>query len=308
MVINAVDELSHPHTDHPQWRESMWYCFQMPEHNMGGAFYYNYMPNVATPYASFSFYLAKGIPGEPNSPHYIFQKQFDIPTAEWDDLRLGDFAHYKRIEPLKRWHISIHDGSRMDAEIDATFFAGAWHYIDNLHETPKYLAGDRYHRPWKATGEFVLDGVRYELNHTGDADHSWGPRVWEPLYKSKYIAGQCGEKFAFHAFSGVSLDGGVYPYGFVWDGTKMSAISDLEITPAYGVNGIQESIVMNIVDNERRLTRVEGTSFCAHPTDRETVWNNDCYASFNVNSGQYSGSGILSFYWNREYYRNVFGR
>ncbi|MFN0147041.1 MAG: hypothetical protein ACKVT1_11055 [Dehalococcoidia bacterium] len=280
----------------------------MPEHKMGGAFYYSYMPNVANPTASFSFYLVKGIGNEPNAPLYHFSTQIPIPESDWDDLKIGDVAHYKRVDALRRWHISIHDGKRMDAEIDADFFAGAWHYIDNTFETPKYLAGDRYHRPWKATGTMVLDGTRYDLNHTGDADHSWGPRVWEPLYKSKYMAGQCGTDFAFHAFSGVALDGGVFPYGFIWDGKKMSPISGLEVTPRYGRNGVQEGVVMNIIDSETRLTRVEGTSFCAHMTDHGSVWNNDCYADFTINDGQYTGSGILSYYWNRDYYRNVFGR
>jgi hypothetical protein len=308
MVISAHDELRHPKTDNPLWRESMWYCFDMPDLEMGGAFYYSYMPNTDDPTASFSVYLTKGMQREPNKTFYSFAKTMPIPDAEWNDLKLGDYAHYKCIEPLKKWHISIHDGSRLDAEIDAEFFAGGWHYIDNTFETPKYLAGDRYHRPWKMTGEMVLDGQKIDLNYTGDADHSWGPRVWEPLYKSKYTAGQCGTDFAFHAFSGVALDGGVFPYGFVWDGRKMSPISGLEITPHYGPDGIQESIVMNIVDNESRMTRVEGTSFCSSPTERGPVWNNDCYANFTVNGGQFQGSGILSFYWNRDYYRNVFGR
>ncbi|HEY2750237.1 DUF7064 domain-containing protein [Phenylobacterium sp.] len=308
MVLRANDELRHPSTLLPEWRESMWYCFDMPEYEMGGAIYYAYNPNAPTPFASISAYITKGWVREPNNILYSWRREVPIPDAEWDDLKVAGVAHYKRIEPLKKWTLSFHDGERFDFDVEIDLFAGNWHYIDNWHETPKYLAGDRYHRPYAAQGEMVLDGKRYALNMTGDSDHSWGPRRWEPLYKSKYIAGQCGRDWAFHAFEGVALDGGVFPYGFIWDGQRMSPISKLEICPDYDADGIQRGIVMNIVDNEDRMTRIEGQTFCSYPSERDTVWNNDCYYRFTVNGGEHEGSGILSFYWNRDYYHRVMRR
>ena len=305
MVLRADDELRHPSTGRPGWRESMWYCFDLPEHEMGGAIYYAYYPHEPKPHCTLFAYLTRGWNREPNKLLYQFSRELPIPDSDWDDMKVGNFAHYRRIEPLKRWTLSFHVGERFDVDVEIDLFAGNWHYIDNWHETPKYLAGDRYHRPYHATGEMVLDGQRYALDMTGDSDHSWGPRRWEPLYKSKYIAGQCGREWAFQAFEGVALDGGVFPYGFIWDGQKMSPISKLEICPNYDEDGIQRSIGMNIVDNEDRLTRIEGQSFCSAPTETETVWNNDCYHRFVVNGGEREGSGILSFYWNRDYYHRV---
>jgi hypothetical protein len=65
---------------------------------------------------------------------------------------------------------------------------------------------------------------------------------------------------------------------------------------------------MNIVDNEARHTRVQGTCFASAPTETANVSNNDCYFMFTVNDGEHTGSGILSFYWNREYYHRVMRR
>lgn len=308
MVLRADDELRHPSSDLPEWRESMWYCFDMPEYEMGGAIYYSYQPNLEEPSCNISAYLCKGMERQPNKLHFSHKQTLSIPDSDWDDLRVGDIAHYRRIEPLKRWHISYRDGKRFTFEMEVDVVGGNWHYIDNLHETPKYLAGDRYHRPYSAKGEMTLDGKRYQLDMTGDSDHSWGPRRWGPLYKSKYIAGQCGRDWAFQAFEGVALDGGVFPYGFVWDGSRMSPISKLEIAPDYDDDGIQTGIAMNIVDNESRLTRIEGKSFCSAPTEHEDVWNNDTYYRFTVNRGEREGSGILSFYWNRDYYHRVMRR
>lgn len=307
MVIRADDELRHPASEERDWRESMWYCFDMPEHKMGGALYYSYMPNIEKPGAQLSLYLIKGWTREPNQLLYSYQREFPIPDEEWDDLKVAA-AHYKRVDPLKRWQISFHDGDRIDLEMDIDLYADNWHYIDNVFETPKYLAGDRYHRPFAAEGEMVLDGQRYALDLTGDSDHSWGPRRWGPLYKSKYITGQCGRGWAFQVFEGVALDGGVFPYGFVWDGKRMSPITGLGIAPDYDEDGIQRGLTMNIVDNEERLTRVEGTSFCSGPTEWDDVFNNDTYFNFEINGGEHRGSGIMSFYWNRDYYHRVLKR
>ena len=308
MVLRADDELRHPSTDLPEWRESMWYCFQMPEYEMGGAIYYSYMPNAPKPSASYSVYLTKGWQREPNKLLYQFVKEVPIPDAEWSDLKVDGKLHYKRIDPLKRWNITFDDGDRLALDFDIDIFGGNWHYIDNTYETPKYLAGDRYHRPYAAKGELRLDGKTYKIDMTGDSDHSWGPRRWEPLYKSKYIAGQCGRDWAFHAFEGVALDGGVFPYGFVYDGKRMTPITNLEICPDYDRDGIQRGIVMNIVDANARLSRVEGKCFTSAPTEREAVWNNDCYFNFEVDGGAHKGSGILSFFWNRDYYRKILKR
>jgi hypothetical protein len=308
MVLRADDELRHPHTGIPEWRESQWYCFDMPEYEMGGAIYYAYTPNTPTPSARLIAYITRGWNREPNKLLYSFERDFPIPADEWDDLRVGGIARFKRLEPLKRWQLSFHDGQRLDFDIDVDLYAGNWHWIDNPLETPKCLAGDRYHRPYAGTGEMTLDGKRYALNFTGDSDHSWGPRRWGPLYKSKYVAGQCGRDWAMSFIEIVAADGGVIPYGFVWDGKRMSPISSVEITADYDEDGIHRGVVMNIVDDEARLTRVEGQCFATAPTETEAVSNRDCYFTFSVNRGQHAGSGILSFYWNPDYYRRVMRR
>ncbi len=308
MVLRADDELRHPHTDIPEWRESMWYCFDIPEKEMGGALYYSHMPNAAEPAAHLIMYLARGWNREPNTLLYQLDRKFKIPGNDWDDLDVGGVVHYKQIDPLKRWQIDYDDHERLKFSLDVDLFAGNWHYIDNLYETPKFLAGDRYHRPFAATGTMELDGETIPLNVTGDSDHSWGPRRWGPLYKSKYIAGQCGRDWAFQLMEVQLVDGALFPYGYMWDGKKLSPITKLEITPYYDEDGIQKSIVLNIVDNEERLSRVEGESFCSAPTETGDVWNNDTYFNFNVDGGKHHGSGILSFYWNRDYYHRVMKR
>tara|TARA_R110000782_G_scaffold270464_1_gene371419 strand:+ start:7955 stop:8887 length:933 start_codon:yes stop_codon:yes gene_type:complete len=308
MVLRADDELRHPHSEIAEWRESMWYCFDMPEYEMGGALYYSYMPNAPTPSARLIMYITKGWNTEPNTLLYHFDKEFPIPAEDWDDLDVGGIARFKRIEPLKKWEISFNDGKRLSFEFEADLYAGNWHYIDNLHETPKYLAGDRYHRPYAGKGKMVLDGKDYPLDFTGDSDHSWGPRRWGPLYKSKYIAGQCGQGWAFQLMEVEAFGGGLYPYGFIWDGTKMSPITKIEVTPKYDADGQHSAVVMNLVDDENRLTRIDGKCFASAPTEFNDVWNNDAYFNFEVNGGEHKGSGILSFYWNREYYHRVMRR
>ena len=308
MVIRADDELRHPATDLPEWRESQWYCFDVPELQLGGAIYYAYTPNTEKPSAKLIAYVTKGWNRKPNTLEYAFERDFPIGDQEWDDLDVGGILKMKRLDPLKRWHLAFADGERFRLDADIDLYAGNWHWIDNPYETPKFLAGDRYHRPYAARGQMMLDGKSFAVDLTGDSDHSWGPRRWGPLYKSKYIALQCGRQWAMSAIEIANADGSVTPHGFVWDGQRMSPISKMEVTAEYDEDGIHRSVVMNIVDNESRMTRVTGESFCSAPTETGDVHNNDCYCNFEVNGGQHRGSGILSFYWNLQYYHRVMNR
>jgi hypothetical protein len=308
MVLRADDELRHPHTDLPEWRESMWWCFDMPEYEMGGAIYYAYMPNGPRPGAKLITYITRGWNTERNRVLYTWEQELPIPEDEWDDLRFGQVAQFKRLEPLKRWRIALHDGKRLDLELEIDLFGGSWHWIDNPYETPKFLAGDRYHRPYLARGEMRLDGSRYPLNCSGDSDHSWGPRRWGPLYRSKYVAGQCGRDWAMSFIEIAAPDGSFRPYGFVWDGQRMSPVTSVEIAADYDADGLHRAALLNIVDSDNRLTRVEGACFANASTDYDTVSNNDCYFNFEVNRGEHRGSGILSFFWERDYYRRVLNR
>lgn len=305
MVLKADDELRHPSTDLPEWRESMWWCFDMPEYEMGGAIYYAYTPNTPQPVAKLIVYLTKGWVTERNAILYSFEREFPIPQDEWDHLRVGSVASFKRLEPLKKWAIAFDDGERLKMNLNIELFAGNWHWIDNWYETPKFLAGDRYHRPYAATGEMMLDGKTYPLKLTGDSDHSWGPRRWGPLYKSKYVAAQCGRDWAVSFIEIVDGAGAVRPYGFVYDGKRMSAISTLEIIGDYAADGQHRAVSMNIVDEEKRLTRVDAQCFASSPTAYGDVKNNDAYAIFDVNRGQHRGSGILSFFYNKDFYDAV---
>jgi hypothetical protein len=308
MVIRADDELRHPSSDVPEWRESMWYCFDAPEHAIGGAIYYAYTPNTASPSARLIAYITKGWNRTPNTLLYSFERDFPIPQQEWNDLDVGGICRFKRLEPLKRWQIGFNDRERMAINLDIDIIGNNWHWIDNVHETPHFLAGDRYHRAYSASGELTLDGTRYPLKVTGDSDHSWGPRRWGPLFKSKYVAGQCGRDWAISLIEILAADGSKRPYGFIWDGKRTSPISGLEITAEYDDDGIHRSVVMNVIDNENRMTRIEGRCFASAPTEKDDVFNVDTYFTFKVNDGQHEGSGILSFYWNREYFHKVMRR
>jgi len=286
----------------------MWWCFDMPEYEMGGAVYYAYMPNGPQQGAKLTAYITRGWNSERNRLLYSFEQELPIPDDEWDDLRCGKVAHFKRLEPLKRWQLAFHDGRRLDMDLEIDLFGGSWHWIDNPYETPKFLAGDRYHRPYLARGEMRLDGSRYPLSLTGDSDHSWGPRRWGPLYRSKYVAGQCSRDWAMSFIEIASIDGSFRPYGFVWDGQRMSPVTSVEIAADYDADGIHRAVLLNIVDADNRLTRVEGACFASAPTDYGAVSNNDCYFTFEVNRGEHRGSGILSFFWERDYYQRVLKR
>jgi hypothetical protein len=103
---------------------------------MRGAIYYAYTPNAPKPAAKLIVYLTRGWSREPNTLLYSFEKEFPIPTAEWDDLDVGGIARFKRLEPLKRWQIGFHDGKRLDIDLEVDLRRQL--ALDRqLYETPK---------------------------------------------------------------------------------------------------------------------------------------------------------------------------
>ena len=313
MAITADDELRHQPTDDPTWRESIWFCWQLPEHDLGASVSFNYRPNLAEPISHLRVYLCRGVECENNKPLYFRHEQLGMPTGDFDDLSVEPGFRLRRIGPLQGFHLRYDDGERLKFEYELRFFAGAYHWADGLYPPPVYL-GNRYHCPFTITGSFELDGRTYQVHHQGDHDHSWGTRPldWHALEKIKYVAGQFGPDLAFSIATTYGDQGGLFPHGFVWDGQEMTPVADVELANEYDRDGVQRRLLLNLVDTKGRLTQVRGEVFANFPTEASTVdnpvigtdyHNNDAFARMTI--GGREGSGIVSYYWGRDYYHRV---
>jgi len=295
MVIRADDELKHPAVDAADWQETLRYEFAMPNALLGGTLCYTYWPKAPKPFAKLSISLTRGWSGSSTGSLYLFDRVGPIPEEDLDDLAVGTVCRFKRLQPLKRWQVGFDDGDGCRLDLDVECYAGAWHWIDNHFETPRWLAADRYQVPFTAECQLKVDGQLFQGVVTGDFGHSWGTRRTSPTAKCKYIAGQCGSDWAMSFIEFVSEDGGKRPHGYLWDGLKFSSINNVEIVGHYDGEGVLRGALLNVVDEDARITRVVARGFAGASIKAEAVSSGDCYCEFEVNCGQHQGSGVLSF-------------
>jgi len=283
----------------------MWYCFGVPKLEIGCAIYYAYTPNASVPTAKFTAYLTRGWAHRGADVLYTLERTLPIPAEEWDDLDVAGLCRYRRLEPLKRWHISFADRPRLAFDLAVEIVGGNWHWIDHPYETPNFMSGDRYHRAFAGAGSIEIDGERHEISTTGDSDHSWGPRRWGSLSKCKYVAVQCGTEWSMSMVEVVDAIGRKRPYGHVWDGSCMTPITYAEIAAEYDEYGMQRKVFMNIVDERGTRTGIATRSYAAAPIVLGDGISNDCYVHADVEGISTPGVGVLSFYWDRTYYERV---
>jgi hypothetical protein len=315
MAITADDELRHQPTDEESWRESMWFCWQMPEHGIGSSMSFNYRPNTSQPGSNLRIAVCRGLESENNKPLYSRHDQPPLPEGDFDDFAFPPRFRMQRIGPLEGFRMQFDDQERLSFDYEIRFFAGAFHWADGVYPTPVYL-GNRYHCPFTIEGTLRLDGETFAVRHQGDHDHSWGTRPldWHVLEGTKYVAGQFGTSLAF-SIATTSGPDGVVPHGFVWDGSRLAAVSDVELANEYDEDGVQRRTWLNLVDVSGRLTQVTAEAFANYPTEQASVTgipavgtdyhNNDVYARMRVAGSDLEGSGIVSYYWGREYYHRV---
>jgi hypothetical protein len=272
MVLKASDELRHGWDDDPNWRESWYYNLSDPQNEIGVWLYYWVLPNqslktgmlvclyhgVATHADSTN--LAWRSPGHVlrgPGDSWVYCYKEDVPELvpnDVDDVTFGGFTMQRR-EALKTCRLAFQDGETARLELDCRFMTRPWDFADNIHPTPPWLAKNRYHRGWIASGEFVLEGRRYEINTSGDSDHSWGTRDGHifgennlKTYALQTPDGRLSVKAQLLGPAGHEL-----PRGYIAHGEDMQAVKTITERSRYDDNGQMYDIHLRVEDVTGRV-------------------------------------------------------
>ena len=272
MVLKASDELRHPWDSDPVWRESWYYNFSDPANEIGGWLYLWVVPNQPLKSGMLvSLYhgieesidsneLAWNAPGhlyQGKNGYWCYCYKEDVPQLieeDVDDVSLCGLT-MKRLEPLKHYYLGFRDGDNCSFDIDCQFMTRPWDFADNIHETPAWLAKNRYHRGWKADGEIVIGGKTYKLKTTGDSDHSWGKRdgtVFNQNHLKTYAIqtpdGSLSVKAQLLGPPGKEL-----PRGYIAYGEDMQAVKSIKESSRYTPSGMMHDITLRVEDVTGRV-------------------------------------------------------
>ena len=318
MVLSAKDELRHDWNDDYYWRESLYFNFADPVNEIGAWLYLWVLPNQEQKSGMLvSFYhgitarfdatdLAMAAPGhlwtgDAGNWVYCFKQDFDGPiTADFDNVELGGLT-LKRIDPLKRYAIHFADDADNTVDLQCDFLTIPYDYADGLHATPPWVAANRYHRGWRATGEVRIGGRTLSIATTGDSDHSWGQRhpgkFAENLFKMWSFQRPDGS-LVVSAIEQGPHDGETV-LGFAQIDGDLESADVIEERARYTADGLQQNIAVQVTDGAGRSIRASmDQMFAAIGFGRPAhgTWGFEGVGLYQVD-GQGDSTGIASYFW-----------
>ena len=317
MVLKESDELRHPKNDDYYFRESLYFNFNDEKNKIGAWFYYWVTPNKESPAGMLvSLYhgpwtdlrvndKAMAAPGHMLTHGkdwvYCFKHDVDFQLeTDFDDTMLCGLQ-LKRLEPLKHYKIKFEDELRNRIDIDAHFMMAPYDYADGVNPTPSWVAANRYHRSWWAKGKIELGGKSYNIDCTGDSDHSWGQRHMgvfvENLFKMWSFQTMDGRTSVSAIQQGP--EGKEFALGYVVVDGTVASISDIEHSSKYDSNGVQKDVHLTVRDELGRVIRASFKKMHSHIASGDAFWGYEGVGSYEVD-GIGTVPGLISYFWPKE--------
>ena len=168
MTTMHPDDGFHPPTsDDPEWTETCWFTFAVPERGLSGQLYPYFKPNQGV--AAGGAFFWDGRNDRPET--CIYSKQFwhlPMPDQPLTDLTLANGIRYRCLESQRKWSIGYDDPDGGDEiHVDLTFTGIV---------APNMLGASHVDQPGRYEGTIVLHGETIAVDAFGFRDRSWGPR------------------------------------------------------------------------------------------------------------------------------------
>jgi hypothetical protein len=314
MVLHADDELRHPKNDDYFFRESLYFNFNDEKNGIGGWIYLWVTPNKESPAGMLvSFYhgrwpdltitdKAMAAPRhrlvDGDRWIYCFKRDVDFQLqADFDDVELCGLK-LRRTAPLSRYHLSFDDHEGASFEIDGAFTMTPFDYADGVNPTPSWVAANRYHRSWLAKGVLNLGDGRFDIDCSGDSDHSWGqrhPGVFAVnLFKMWSFQTSDGRMSVSAIQQGP--DGGEFALGFTEVDGKVASVATIAANSRYDEDGVQQDVELTITDALDRTVRARFGRMHSHLGFGTHSWGYEGVGDYEV-EGHGRAPGLISYFW-----------
>lgn len=206
----ARDALFHePVYQNPDWVETNWWTFLIPERNMRGHIYVGFRSNVGVVMSLIAIW-SRDCDSLIETDYYDHRVHLPMPLANLDDFQLANGLHVQMPEANQKWIIRYEgfQGTTLELEIDGMMPMVSSHAtrlpegadFSHFHQVASPLAGvsDHLDQTQMMRGELNLRGERIEISFPSNGDHSWGPRPEFGHGCGYFDEGYFGEEFAFH--------------------------------------------------------------------------------------------------------------
>lgn len=260
-----------PASADPDWTETCWFTFTVPERDLSAQLYPFFRPNLGV--ASVGAYVWDPSGDQVWSCRYAKNLwHVPIPDAPLTDIALGG-VRYRTLEPERRYHVRFDDpdssagehasgegreGGPVALRIDVTFTGIT---------PPSRLGESHLDQPCRVEGTIVLDGEEVAVDGYGFRDRSWGPRSQQGEMLVGGFAAHGGYSYATaseaDAFHVITMDWGEgcrSIHGFLLrDGVRAPLAEGLREVVARDADGFPQRVRITGVDAEGRELEAEGT-------------------------------------------------
>jgi len=193
------DELHPPTSDDPEWSETCWFTFTVPERRLSGQLYPFIRTNQRVVAGGAYFWDERG-----DQPwNCLYAKNFwhlPLPRgARLSELALANGIRYRCVEPLSCYELAYRDPDGGELSLELRFRAIA---------EPHYLGASHLDQPGRYQGVIRLRGEEIRVDSFGFRDRSWGPRsqfgrglTGTPAEHGGYSYATASERDAFHTIT-----------------------------------------------------------------------------------------------------------
>lgn len=316
-MLKASDELRHEWDDDYHWRESLYFNFADPRNGIGAWLYLWVLPNQPMKSGMLvSFYhgitdrldaneVAMSTPGHryegPNGS-WVYCYKNDVPelvNENFDDVALCGMK-FGRVEPLKQYDLMFDDGHGTSFHFDARFMTLPFDYADGVFPTPEWVAKNRYHRSWWCKGKLTISGKTYDIDTTGDSDHSWGTRNRQIFAQNNFKMWSFQTPDGRMSVSAIEQGqpGTEVKLGFVDIDGNLQSVAAITEKSTYNRRGVQENIDLEVTDAlgrkvHARMARMFSAIGNGSP---KATWGFEGVGVFDVD-GYGQCTGIASYFW-----------
>lgn len=256
--MHPDDEFHPPTSDDPEWTETCWFTFTVPERGLSGQLYPYFKRNQGV--AAGGAFFWDGTHERPET--CVYAKQFwhlPLPAeARLTDLKLANGIAYRCIEPQRSWSVKYDDPDGGDEiHVDLTFTGVV---------PPNMLGTSHVDQAGRYQGTIVLHGEEIAVDSYGFRDRSWGPR---PQYGQGIHGGQtmrggysyatASERDAFHTITMDFGSGCISIHGYLLrDGEWAKLASGKREVTERDEQGFPTRVVIDAVDALGRELHAEG--------------------------------------------------
>ncbi len=275
MITVEDAELHRGRSDDPQWTETLWFPFAVPEQAIYGGFYIVARPNLGVIMCDVT--AQDRVSDSWDQALYVDNQQHLPCPASFLDFTLPNGYSVKVIEPLKRYELRYegYDDTRFDLTFDALM-----HPYDMNDPAIDPLAAGRQGGGWDGSfnghyevtgrikGTARIRGVEHAVDYVDTGDRSWGIRKERGTSTVAWFHGSFGDRLTFHILAATDpvneMSFGRVMSGYILDDGVVHGVTALE--GDFTMRGVVvTSANATITDERGKSFSFAGTALSTNP-------------------------------------------